>query len=276
MASEAYSFALRNTLNEIRNVCPGVSSTFIFRTDRKIIIGDESTSEKAIMRVLDAFDDVLERATTAGGLESLTIKYNNGRVNVSCVNDYHLVTVLSKQADERYISITTRVLVPTVLKLLEKIHPTPPESNASTPEIKELEPDFSTTEGLQEREDKSVEETVTKETENAGETEAKLEPVLREPSANQFLVENLGGLLVPSDTVRIDSAVIAQWKELYDDKLVEEVEVETFNGKATQCKFKPIKDLKYEGQGVVQIPEKIQAALEIKKGDLVKVKPIIK
>jgi len=276
MASEVYSFALRNTLNEIRNVCPGVSSTFIFRTDKKIIIGDESTSEKAIMRVLDAFDGVLERATTTGGLESVTIKYNNGRVNVSCVNDYYLVTVLSKQADERYVSITTRILVPTVLKLLEKIHPALPESNASTPETKELEPDFSTTEELQEREDKSVKETLTKETENTGETEIKVEPVLQEPPANQFLVENLAGLFVPSDTVRIDSNVIAQWKELCSDKSIEEVEVETFNGKATQCKFKPIKDLKYEGQGVVQIPEKIQVALEIKKGDLVKVKPIVK
>jgi len=275
MASEAYSFALRNTLNEIRNVCSDVSSIFIFRTDRKIIIGDEGTSEKAIMRVLDAFDGVLERATTAGGLESVTIKYNNGRVNVSCVNDYHLVTVLSKQADERYVSITTRILVPTVLKLLEKIHPTLPESNASAPETKEPEPDFPTTEEL-EREDKSVTETLKKETENTGETEVKVEPVLQEPPANQFLVENLSGLFVPSDTVRIDSNVIAQWKELCSDKSIEEVEVETFNGKATQCKFKPIKDLKYEGQGVVQIPEKIQVALEIKKGDLVKVKPIVK
>ncbi|MGQ9552351.1 MAG: hypothetical protein ACUVUE_07990, partial [Candidatus Bathycorpusculaceae bacterium] len=108
-----------------------------------------------------------------------------------------------------------------------------------------------------------------------GQTEVKLEPVLPEPPVNQFLVENLGGLLVASNTVRIDSATIARWKELYNDRSIEEVELETFDGKATQCRFKPIKDLKYEGKGVVQIPEKIQDLLEIKKGDLVKVKPVV-
>lgn len=275
MASEVYSFALRNTLNEIRNVCPGVSSTLIFNTEKKIVVGDEGTSEKAITLILDAFEGVLERAATTGGLESITIKYDNGRVNVSCMNGYQLVTVLSKQADEKYVSIATRVLVPTVLKLVEKIHPAPPESEAAKPDISELEPEFPKAAEPQGREGKPAEEILTKETENTGQTEVKLEPVLPEPPVNQFLVENLGGLLVASNTVRIDSATIARWKELYNDRSIEEVELETFDGKATQCRFKPIKDLKYEGKGVVQIPEKIQDLLEIKKGDLVKVKPVV-
>ncbi len=59
------------------------------------------------------------------------------------------------------------------------------------------------------------------------------------------MVENLGGLLVPSDTVRIDNAVITQWKDLYGEKKIEETDIETLNGKTTRCKFKPIKDSKY-------------------------------
>jgi hypothetical protein len=88
-------------------------------------------------------------------------------------------------------------------------------------------------------------------------------------------VENLGGLLVPSDTVRIDSEILSQWEKLYEDKKIEEVEIETFDGKTTRCKVKPIKDSKYEGKGVIQMPEKVQLSLEIKKGELVRAKPII-
>lgn len=101
------------------------------------------------------------------------------------------------------------------------------------------------------------------------------EPLLPEPPVNQLIVENLGGLLVPSDTVRIDSAILSQWESLYQDIKIEEVEIETFGGKTVRCKVKPIKDSKYEGKGIIQIPEKLQITLEIKKGELVKAKPII-
>jgi hypothetical protein len=107
------------------------------------------------------------------------------------------------------------------------------------------------------------------------EPEVNPEPLLPEPPVNQFIVENLGGLLVPSDTVRIDSAVIVQWKDLYSDKKIEEVDVETLNGKTTRCKFKPIKGSKYEGKGIIQMPEKIQLTLQTTKGELVMVKPVV-
>jgi hypothetical protein len=41
------------------------------------------------------------------------------------------------------------------------------------------------------------------------------------------------------------------------------------------CKVKPIKDSKYNGESKVQMPEKIQSTLEIKKGELVRAKPIV-
>jgi hypothetical protein len=101
------------------------------------------------------------------------------------------------------------------------------------------------------------------------------EAVLPEPPVSQLIVENLGGLLVPSDTVRIDNAVLTQWNELYNEREIGEVEIETFDGKSTRCKVKPIKDAKYEGKGIIQMPEKVQLTLEIKKGELVRVKPVI-
>jgi hypothetical protein len=69
---------------------------------------------------------------------------------------------------------------------------------------------------------------------------------------------------------------MSQWEELYEGRKFEEVEIGTFDGKTTQCKVKPIKGSKYEGKGVIQIPEKIQLNLEIKKGELVRVKPVVK
>jgi hypothetical protein len=243
MSNEVYAFALKNTLNEIKNVCPDVSNTFIFKENGKIIAKDENTDEETITRTVDAFDTITERADAIGGLESVTFHGANGRLNIACINDFYLTTIASKEADEKYVNTLTRVLVPTVLKLIEKIHPASIDNNTFTTE--QIEP------------------------------EVNPEPLLPEPPVNQFIVENLGGLLVPSDTVRIDSAVIVQWKNLYADKKIEEVDVETLNGKTTRCKFKPIKDSKYEGKGIIQIPEKIQLTLQTTKGELVMVKPVV-
>jgi aspartate carbamoyltransferase regulatory subunit len=68
---------------------------------------------------------------------------------------------------------------------------------------------------------------------------------------------------------------LLQWQELYEGRKIEEVELETFCGQSTRVKVKPIKDSKFEGKGIVQMPEKIQNALEIRKGELIRVKPVI-
>lgn len=263
MDNEAYSFALKNALNEIRNVCPDIQNSFMFREDGEIVAGDENTPQKTMVRVTHAFDGILEKAEAIGGVEGVTLEAGKGRVNVSCVNDLYLVTVTSKKADMNFVNTVTRVLIPTVLKLLEKISPAPLKNTPALPEIPMVEEAEEPTEELAEEP-------------TAGETEETLEPeaMLPEPPVNQLIVENLGGILVPSDTVRIDRETLAQWEELHDGGKVEQVEVETFDGKTTQCKIKPIKDSKYEGKGIIRMPDKIQLTLEIKKGELVRIKPI--
>jgi hypothetical protein len=57
--------------------------------------------------------------------------------------------------------------------------------------------------------------------------------------------------------------------------VIREAEIQTFSGKSIRCKLKPIKDAKREGKGIVQMPEKIQTSLEIKKGELVRLKPVV-
>jgi hypothetical protein len=276
MDDEVYSFALKNALNEIRNVCPDITNTFMFREDGEIIAGDENTSEKTMAHVVDAFDSLLEKADSIGGFECITLEGTNGRVNVSCMNDVYLVTVSSRKADMKYVNAIIRVLIPTVLRLLEKINPTLLKSDSPFTET-ELKPRISTSKEFEKPEPMTepAEEITMKKPKKTLEAETKPELSLPEPPINQLIVENLGGLLVPSDTVRIDSEILSQWEKLYEGNKIEQVEIGTFDGKKMQCKVKPIKDSKYEGKGIIQLPEKVQLALEIKKGELVRAKPII-
>jgi hypothetical protein len=201
------------------------------------------------------------------------------------MNDFYLTTVLSKKADEKYVNTLTRVLIPTVIKLVEKIHPTSTDDEALTvnPEPAEEEAAEEDAESAEEDENEQAEEetattepTEEQETPEEEETpEVSDEPLLPEPPVTQLIIEDLGGLLVPSDTVRIDKAVITQWNDLYGDKKIEEVDLETLVGKTTRCKFKPIKDSKRKEKGIIQMPEKIQLTLEVAKGELVMVKPVV-
>ena len=268
MESDVYSFALKETLNEIRNVCPDINNAFVFKENGEVVASDEKTSEKTVTRVMDAFDGIFEKAASIGNIGGVTLECSKGRVNVSLINDdFYLLTVTSKKADINYVNTVTRVIVPTVLRLLEKIHPAPLKSSEVSPEI-----ELATSEIEEPVE--QAEETITPEEETL-EEKIKPEPLLPETPVNQLIVENLGGLLVPSDTVRIDKEILSQWEELYEDKKINMVEIETFDGKTTTCKAKPIKDSKYEGKGIIRMPEKIQLTLEIKRGELVRVKPVI-
>jgi hypothetical protein len=272
MDGQVYSFALKSTLNEIQKICPDIKNTFMFREDGNIVAGNENTSEQTIVSVIDAFDGILEKAEVVGGVESVAFEGSNGRVNVSSMNDLYLVTVTSRKADMNYVSTVSNDLIPTILKLLEKIDPTSIKNSKPRPEI-EHEQSFQKME--KPSEEPAEEYLPSNLKRHLQPVEAKPEPFASEPPTSQFIVENIGGLLVPSDIVRIDNESLSQWAELYDGRGMEEVEVETFGGKSIQCKVRPLKDSKLEGKGIIQIPEKMQIVLEIKKGELVRVRPIV-
>jgi hypothetical protein len=273
MDSEIYSFALKTTLNEIQNLCPDIKNSFIFREDGEIVAGDENTPEKTIVRVIDSFDGILEKAEALGGVEGITLESSKGRVNVCRMNGFYLVTVTMANADKNYVNTITRVLFPTVLKLVEKINSAPFKNESREPEPR---PEIHIPEAMAKpAEEMPIEEPRPERPTRTLELETKPKLTLPEPQINQLIVENIGGLLVPSDTVRIDNETLLQWQELYEDRKIEEAEIETFGGQSTRVKIKPIKDSKFEGKGIVQMPEKIQNALEIRKGELVRVKPVI-
>jgi hypothetical protein len=260
--------ALEDTLNEIKKVCPEISSTFIFRKDKKILAKDEKTDQATIHRTMEAFSALNEKAAASGGLESATFYGTNSQATIVRVNNLCFATVATREAGEKTLNALTHVLVPTMLRLVETIQPEltgsafalPTGNESADRKVKDAE----------KREDSS---------ENKSETDAASESPFPNPVASQLMVANLSGIgsmLGPQDIVRIDNRIISQWKREYCGRKIEEVEVEeTCTGKKLRCKFKPTKDSSFDGKGIIQMPQKTQLTLQTNKGALVLVKPII-
>lgn len=260
MNNEAYAFALQNALTEIRNVCPDVQTSFLFDKDATVIAGDAETPEATVERVVGSLEGILEKADTIGGLNSLVIEGSKGNAHVSCVNDMYLTMITSKKADMKYLETVARVLIPTVVKLLDSLGPAPlrhtrPSHALSKPDLeKDLEDELDE--------------------EETGDDEEESMPELELPS-NQLIVESFSGLLVRGDTVQISEDIMSQWEEFLDGKAINLVEIEAFNGQTRQCKVKTLDGSKLENKAVIRIPEKVCQTLDIKKGELVRVKPAI-
>jgi hypothetical protein len=268
MNDELQVFALKNTINEIKNACPEVSNTFIFKTNGTVLAKDENTDEEAATRAASVLNVLAKRADTIGGLETATFYSPGNRMNVFLADDCCLALVDSEEPDGDNSASLARILIPTILRLTEKI------SSFSQKETCQIEtPEFSedaTAEVEEPGTDLEAEEVTVEPTEFE-----EPQPLLPDPPVTQFMVENVGGLFALSDAARIDNGVIQQWKELYGERPIDEVEVETLNGQTTHCKFKPIKDAKHDGKGVIQLPQKILQTLQTSKGELVTVKPVI-
>lgn len=276
MSTGTRILAVQSLLNEIKNVSPVVSNTFLFNFDGEIVATDEGTSSLTGHHAAKTFKALDEKADVIGGLESVTFYGSNSRMSLSRTNDSYLATVASRESDPMMAETLARILVPTVLRVIDNFQVAPEQELAP-----EVEAPMILTGSAEPIEESS--ESVVEKPESAGssteaeqpESELEYEPSPTEPSATQFIVEHIGGLLVSSDTVRIDGNVISQWKEQYEDREISEVNVETLSGETTRCKFKPIKDSKLEGKGLIQMPQKIQSMLQTGQGELVMVKPAI-
>ncbi len=266
MNEEVYAIALKSALTEIQNVCEGIEWSFIFTKDGTIISGnDDKTIGPEITKAASSFQSLTEKAGAVGGLDQLLINGNKGKVHVSSIDDMYLVSGTSKQADLAHIRSITSVVFPTIKQVLESINssignvgPTPLKPLHSKP--------------LKEEKIEVEEEEKPAEPEEIEKTK-KVKGLPSVPS-QQLIVEKLGGLLVRADTVQVDSEVLKRWSALLSVKEVNEVEVEAFGGKMAQCKVKTINDSKLEGRGFIRIPDKTCRILEIKRGELVRVKPI--
>jgi len=248
MSTEARNLALKDTLNEIRNVCPDISHTFVFRENGEILAEDDDTSEVSVNNTQETFRALVERATVGGGIESVTFGGAESKVDVIRFNDLFITAISSNSADEKTVSNLIRVMIPTTLKIVQNIYP----SIKSRPQGPAFEPKQESCE---------------------------TELIAPEVQASEYKVENLsvfGGFLVDPETAYIDSALTVQWVEAYGDRPIKQISLEApSTGKTVQCKFQPLKGEKYENKGIIQLSEKTQTALGIKKGTTVLIKPVL-
>ncbi len=272
LANEAYTLALKDTIDGIANSFPCIRSALFFNEKGEIIALSNTTTEDAAVRTVDALDEILNKAGVLDYLESVVFEGAKGWLSVSRFDDLFLVTMASAKTDLDKTNAFTNALVPTVLRILTKVNLAPVTESQPEPEVEHEQP---LTNESREEPDEAVEETEFEEKSDEQAQETMPRSVLSEPQANQFIVENLRGMFASSEIVRVDNGLLSKWKEMYDNREVDEVEIATFGGKSVRCKVKAIKDSKFEGKGLVQIHEKIQSALEIRKGELVRVKPVI-
>lgn len=234
MSRDPYAIALGNAMTEIKKAFPEIQSSFIFAKDQKIITGNPETEQEKVHSILESFQAIQEKTQVIGNLKGFQITGKKGKLTVSNIEDMHLVLVTPKNVDTTHIHSITHVIIPTIIKSLET---------------------FAT-------------------------------PHLQSPSTKKLIVETLSGFF-KGDSVEIDTEVLAGWtmndsagahlenaEQQNIQKLVELVKIETFSGNSALCKVKEIDDKKLKGQNKIRIPEKVCKNLEIKNGDLVKVKPM--
>lgn len=257
---------MQTVINEFKNISPEVTKAFIFKKDGEILASIEgNVEEEHAKKIADSFDEIATQAAVIGGLELVAVQGVSTQLEITSTNNSYLATVASRAADEKMVKALTRIIVPTVIKLLDQVNPSPSNqpSDAAKLAVNEAEdavtpPEEPNRTGL--RIDSSMQSS---------------EQALPKPPVNQFMVEKIGGLLVASDVVRVDADVVAKWSELYGDREISLVNVETLEGKAAVCKFKPMKEAEGNAKGIIQIPERILQTLGTGAGKLVMVKPFI-
>ena len=251
MSTEACTLALRNALTEIKNVCPDITSTFVFEENGKIVTEDQEIPEVAINNAQEAFHALSEKADAIGGIESVTFHGSDSKANITRFNNFYVTNVASNEADEKTVTNLTRVMIPTMLRLLQDIYPVSQKTIQETERAVEPEPEITT----------------------------NPEPYIPESQAREFTVETLGFSKFLSDPhmVRIDTALIAEWKELYGNEPITQINIQNpVSQKTLRCEFNTIKESKHEGKGIIQLPEKIQLVIEAQKGTKVLVTPVFK
>ena len=262
--TEAYSNPLQTVIDEFKNISPETTNALIFKSNGQIIANTKATTEDQTKKLITDFNNIIQQAETIGGIENLTIQAADSQLNITAMNNFYLATVSSRAANQEIVKSLTHVLVPTVVRLIDQVASLPKENQPQTVQLEKT----STEEAVFSVEEKPQIEPVL-------EPQPPFEPFLPATPINQFMVEKIGGILVPADTVRIDADVIAKWSDLYDGKQITMVNIEALDGKKTTCKFKPIKEAKNSAKGIIQIPEKILQTLQTEKGKLVMVKPVI-
>lgn len=260
--TQTYHDALQPIVAEFKSICPEITNAYVFDDNGKTVATSEKTNKEQTQNPIAGLNSITQ-ANTIGGIENLTIQGAKNQLNITTMNRLYLATVASKTANQKIIKALTQIIFPTVVGLVD--------------DVTQLEPAKKTK--IQEKQIQKQVLPVEKPRKTKIITKAHVTSTVSSKeefsigNVHQLMAEKISGLLVPSDTVRIDSEIISKWHENFKGKPIKMVNVETLEGKTTVCKFKELN--KSNGKGIIQIPEKILQTLQASQGKLVKVKPIV-
>jgi chemotaxis protein histidine kinase CheA len=282
MNREPYAIALDTALTEIQKAYPGIHHSFLFTNTGSMISKDPETDQETIDNVLEAFEELKEKTEAIGGLKNFSATTEKGKLIISSLDDMYLVLATSEKADETQIHSIKDVILPIILKSVEQISSThlqtPPETEQEEEKIEETEED---TDEEPEETEQEPEEEIEEETEEAEEAEEEQEEEPEEePSLEKELIVDVLTGFFAGDSVKIDAETLTEWTNEASGKgktkvPIDHVRVETFAGNSTLCKVKEISDGRMKRKNKIRIPEKICTTLALRKGDKVKVKPLL-
>jgi hypothetical protein len=250
---------LQTIINEFRTLSPDITATVIFKLDGETLATNEGTTPEQTQSLISNLNDITQ-TECIGGIEELSIQDVDSQLAISVIGDVYLATISSRTGDQKKIKSLTQVIAPAAILLDSK------SSSKKVQAPKIIQEPLTLQTETNPPEEKQPENTAIYE----GATEVGVKT-----SAMQFMVEKIGGLLIASDTVRIDSEIIENWQELYTDKQFSKVIIESLEGKSVTCRFKPQKNSKTNSKGIIGIPYKILQTLECDKGKLVMARPVI-
>jgi len=240
MDRDPYAVALSSALTEIQTAYPDINHSFIFTQDNTIVSQDANIDQRTMNRIMESFEELKEKTKTIGDIQNFQINTKTGDFTLFAVKDMYIVFETSENADKNQIYAIRKVILPTILKVVDTI-----ESSSDDLAENYLQPD---------------EEITHKEL-----TVDTLSGFFAGDSV-QIDLETLIELVNSGDP-----------NEDQDDILenVDHVRIETFRGDSTLCKVKEINDPNLKGKNLVRVPEKICRNLGIHKGDTVKVKALL-
>ncbi|MCL4429191.1 MAG: hypothetical protein M1167_00410 [Chloroflexi bacterium] len=253
---------LRSVLGEFRVLSPDITTAVVFRSNGEDIAATEDTTPEQTQTLIANLTSITH-AECIGGIENLTIQDVNTQLTVNAVDEVYFAVVALRGGEQKVVKSLTEVVAPTIIRLA-----------LGSLVVEPKKPEFMT-ETFEEKTETEVLAAQEPAFEPIAEP-ASLEPPLPKAPTTQFMVEKIGGILVPPDAVRIDGEVVEKWRELYGNRQFTTVHIETLEGKTLTCKFKPLKDTRANEKGMIQIPERIIQMLGSGRGKLVMVKPAVK
>ena len=237
MNGDPYAEALNKALTEVKKGYPNIKHSFIFTKNGTVIAGDPETDEETIKEITESFETLRDKTKVIGNIQSFQVNAKNGKLILSHIKDTYLLLGTSEKAGKTHIHSIIHVIIPTVLKSLETSNPTP----------------------------------------------------IQFTPPKKLVVDTFSGFFA-GNTVQIDAETLMEWTkntnprarlktavkgEQNAEEIINQVQIETFNGKSALCKVKKINDVKRKGKNLIRIPKKLCDALKLKKGELVKVKPAL-